>query len=101
MFAKDHTQGLNQTAYFGDLEDGYSQYMMYMNDRVVFLIYVSKAEEGMPIYVGKPGTDERIKTEYSAILAADGTRVSSMSVREQIYPRLAWILADLYAPAQD
>lgn len=90
---------LNKLAYFGNEEDGYSRYVLFLEDRPVLWAFANKDEDGMPIFVSKAEEGApRLKTKGNAFIDVERGHVDGTSMQAHIYTRLPWILADLYVP---
>lgn len=92
------TMDINKIAYVWNTEDGYAKYTLFIESRPVMDFYAHTDETDRPIYIAKPGSDERIKTEAFAFTAKGEDRISSVSINVAAMKYLVKWFADLYVP---
>ena len=96
------TDALNKLAYFCDEADGYSRYVLFLDDRPVMYAYAHKGEivENYPIYISRPEEGApRIKTKGHAYMDQEGNdHIDGFSMQKCVYTYLPWLLADIYVP---
>ena len=91
---------LNKLAYFGNEEDGYSRYVLFLDDRPVMYAFANKDEVDYPIYISRPEEGApRIKTKGRAFMDEEGNdHIDGISMQRCVYTYLPWLLADIFVP---
>lgn len=93
---------VNKLAYFCDEEDGYSRYVLFLDDRAVMYAYASKNDitEHYPIYISRPEEGApRIKTKGHAFMDENGEdHIDGVSMQQCVYKYMPWLLADIFVP---
>lgn len=96
---------LNKLAFFGNEEDGYSRYVMFLDDRAVMWVFASQSEldeKGrIPLYISRAEDGApRIKTHGHTFMDNVNGHVDGAGIQHFVYPRLGWLLADLFVPKE-
>lgn len=100
------SNSVNKLAYFcNEVIDGaaYGKYLMFIEDRPVFYVFVSadiKNDEGyFPIFISKAedGAPLQSTAGYCGWDEENG-HVEGQHIQQFIYPRLPLLLADLFVP---